>query len=214
MHCCCKEHSSKFTSSSSFASFESLLNLFVVAFTFCCQVIFIKIMIISKSDSLKISSFIKFSKMSISIFFFSIATLFAIKYMMLMLASRSSKTLHFNEHNIIKFLERFEKLCNEYEIAVKKRWIKLSWYCERSIIEFIKISTSYVDRNWTAFDKKMRKKYKNKNAKQMTNFRSFLKKYKNKTRIDDQMRIYSRQFRNISIKLIQWKQLNIYTQCS
>ena len=60
----------------------------------------------------------------------------------------------------------------------------------------------------------MRKKYKNKNAKQMTNFRSFLKKYKSKTRIDDQMRIYNRQFKNIFIKLIQWKQLNIYTQCS
>ena len=28
------------------------------------------------------------------------------------------------------------------------------------------------------------------------------------------MRTYSRQFRNISIKLIKWKQLNIYTQCS
>ena len=28
------------------------------------------------------------------------------------------------------------------------------------------------------------------------------------------MRIYSRQFKNISIKLIKWEQLNIYTQCS
>ena len=77
----------------------------------------------------------------------------------------------------------------------------------------MKTSISYVDRNWTAFDKKMRKKYKNKNVKQMTNFRLFLKKYKSKTRIDDQMRIYNHQFKNIFIKLIQWKQLNIYTQC-
>ena len=67
----------------------------------------------------------------------------------------------------------------------------------------MKTSTSYVDRNWAAFDKKMRKKYKNKNAKQMTNFHLFLKKYKNKTRIDDQMQIYNHQFKNISIKLIQ-----------
>ena len=48
----------------------------------------------------------------------------------------------------------------------------------------------------------------------MTNSRLFLKKYKNKIRIDDQMRIYNRQFKNIFVKLIQWKQLNIYTQCS
>ena len=41
--------------------------------------------------------------------------------MMFMLASRSSETLHFDEHNIIKFFERFEKLCDKYEIVIKKR---------------------------------------------------------------------------------------------
>ena len=159
-------------------------------------------MIISESNSLKIFSFIEFSKMSILIFFSSIATFFAIKYMMFMLASKFSKALHFDEHNIIEFFKRFEKLCDEYEIIVKKRWIKLFWYCERSIVEFIKTLILYVDRNWTAFNKKMRKKYKNKNAKQMTNFRLFLKKYKSKTCIDDQMQIYSCQFKSIFIKLI------------
>ena len=48
----------------------------------------------------------------------------------------------------------------------------------------------------------MKKKYKNKNAKQMTNFRFFLKKYKSKICIDDQMRIYNHQFKSIFIKLI------------
>ena len=184
-HCYCKEHFSKFTSFSSFASFENLLNLFVVALTFCCQIIFIKIMIISESDNLKIFSFIKFSKMSILIFFSSIVTFFAVKYIMFMFISKFSKTLHFDEYNIIEFFKRFKKLCDKYEIVVKKWWIKFFRYCERSIIEFMKILISYVDRNWTVFNKKMRKKYKNKNAKQMTNFRFFLKKYKNKTRIDD-----------------------------
>ena len=84
---------------------------------------------------------------------------------MFMFASKSSEALHFDEHNIIEFLKRFEKLCDEYKISVKKRWIKLFRYCERSIIEFMKTLISYVDRNWTAFDKKMRKKYKDKNAK-------------------------------------------------
>ena len=149
-------------------------------------------MIISESDSLKIFSFIEFSKITISIFFFSIATSFAVKYIMFMFALKSSETLHFDEHNIIEFFKRFEKLCDKYEVVIKKRWIKFFRYCERSIIEFMKTSTSYVDRNWTIFDKKMQKKYKDKNAKQMTNFRFFLKKYKNKTRIDDQIRIYNR----------------------
>ena len=37
-----------------------------------------------------------------------------------MLASESSKILHFDKHNIIEFLKRFEKQCNEYEIIDKK----------------------------------------------------------------------------------------------
>ena len=120
MHCCCKKHSSKITSFSLFVSFESLLSLFVVALIFCCQTIFIKIMIISESNNLKIFSFIESSKMTILIFFFSIATSFTVKYIIFMFTSKFSEMLHFDEHNIIEFLERFEKLCNEYEIVIKK----------------------------------------------------------------------------------------------
>ena len=48
----------------------------------------------------------------------------------------------------------------------------------------------------------------------MINFRLFLKKFKNKIKKNNQMRIYNRQFKSISIKLIKWEQLNIYTWCS
>ena len=84
---------------------------------------------------------------------------------MFMFISKFLKMLHFDEHNIIEFLKHFEKLCDEYEVFVKKRWIKLFYYCEQLIIEFMKTLTLYVNRNWAAFDKKMRKKYKDKNAK-------------------------------------------------
>ena len=134
--------------------------------------------------------------------------------MIFMLASKFSKTLHFNEHDITKFLEHFEKQCDKYKIIEKKWWIKLFRYCVKFIVKFMKIFSSYVDRSWKAFEKKMRKEYKDQNIKQMINFRFFLKKFKNKVKKSNQMRIYSRQFRNISIKLIKWKQLNIYIQCS
>ena len=44
-----------------------------------------------------------------------------IRYMMFMLVSKFSKILHFDEHNITKFLEHFEKQCDEYEVIEKKR---------------------------------------------------------------------------------------------
>ena len=155
MHYYCKKYFLKFTSFFSLASFVNLLNLFVVVFIFCYQIIFIEIIIILKSNSLKILSFIEFSKMTILIFFSSIATFFAIKYIMFIFISKFSEMLYFDKHNIIKFFGRFKKLCNEYKIFIKKWWVKLSRYCERSIIEFMRISTLYINRNWIAFDKKM-----------------------------------------------------------
>ena len=38
-----------------------------------------------------------------------------------MLASKSLKTLHFDEHNITKFLKRFEKRCDEYKVIEKEQ---------------------------------------------------------------------------------------------
>ena len=77
-------------------------------------------MIILELNSLRILSFIESSKMIISISFSSFVMLFAVRYIMLMFASKFFEALHFDEHNIIEFFKRFEKLCDEYEIIVKK----------------------------------------------------------------------------------------------
>ena len=136
-----------------------------------------------------------------------------VQYIMFMLVSRFLETLHFDKHNITEFLGHFEEQCDEYEIIEKKRWSRLFYYCIKFIAKFMKKKILYVDRSWKTFEKKMRKKYKNENIEQMINFRLFLKKFKNKVKKNNQIRIYNRQFKSISIKLIKWEQLNIYTQC-
>ena len=155
------------------------------------------------------SSFIYISSVSFSLIMFAI-----VRYMMFILASKFSETLHFDKHNITNFFKRFEKQCDEYEIIKKEWWIKLFCYCVRFIAKFMKIFSSYVDRRWKILEKKMRKESKDQNIEQIINFCLFLKKFKSKVRKNNQMRIYSWQFKSISIKLIKWKQLNIYTQCS
>ena len=165
MHCYCKKRYLKLISFSSIVFFRNSLNLFAVVFIFCCQAIFSKIIIILKLNNLRIFFFIEFLKMTILIFFFSLAAFFAVKYIIYMLVLKFLKTLYFDEHNIIEFFKRFKELCDQYKIFVKKWWVKFSWYCEQLIIKFIKTSISYVNRNWLAFDKEIRKKYKDKNAK-------------------------------------------------
>ena len=210
-HCCCSNERSLKSETFLSTSIESLVTLFAVAFIFCCQIIVVKLMFSSYQIDLssRNSSFIYISNVLSSLIISAI-----IRYMMFMLASKFSKILHFDKYNITKFLERFEKQCNEYKIIEKKQWIKFFCYCVRFIAEFMKIFSSYINRNWKTFEKKIQKKYKNQNIEQMINFCLFLKKFKKKIRKNNQMRIYSQQFKNISIKPIKWKQLNISIQCS
>ena len=62
-----------------------------------------------------------------------------------MLAFESSEILHFDKHNITKFLKRFEKQCDEYEIIEKS--IELNSFVIVYNSNFMKISSSYIDRN-------------------------------------------------------------------
>ena len=62
------------------------------------------------------SFFIHVSNVSLSLIMSA-----TIQYMMFILVSKFSKTLHFDEHNITKSLERFEKQCDEYKVIEKKR---------------------------------------------------------------------------------------------
>ena len=73
----------------------------------------------------------------------------------------------------------------------------------------MKIFSSYVNRSWKVFEKKMQKEYKNQNIKQIINFRFFLKKFKNKVK-----KTIKCVFTFDTLKAFRWEQLNIYIQCS
>ena len=138
-----------------FISVKSLLSLSAITFIFYCQAIIVRSMFSSHQVDLSSenSFFIHISSVLFSFIMFS-----TIWYMIFVLASRFSKALQFDKYNITKFLKRFEKQCDKYEIIEKKWWIKLSRYCVRFIAEFMKIFSSYIDRSWKIFEKRKCKK--------------------------------------------------------
>ena len=87
-------------------SIESLLTLFAVTFTFSCQTIVVESMFNSHQVNLSSENppFIYISSASSSLIISLI-----IRYIMFLFASKFSNTLHFDEYNIMKFCERFEK---------------------------------------------------------------------------------------------------------
>ena len=141
-----------------FAFFENLLTFVAIAFIFYYQTIIFESMFSFYQIDLssKSTSFFNILNVSFSLIMFSI-----VWYIIFIIAFESSEALHFNKQNITKFLKRFEKQCDEYEIIEKKHWIKLSCYCIRLIANIIKILFSYINRSWNVFEKKIKKKYKN-----------------------------------------------------
>ena len=63
-----------------------------------------------------------------------------IQYMMFMLASKFSKTLHFDKYNITEFLERFEEQCDEYKcnVSVYQRALRSSLATAVNVVRTIK----------------------------------------------------------------------------
>ena len=131
-YCCCSNKQSFKNETLSFTSFENLLILFAVAFIFYCQAIVVKLMFNFHQIDLfsKSTPFFYISNTLFSLNIFS-----TIRYIMIMLAFESFETLYFDEHNITKFLKRFEKQCDEYEVIDEKCWIKLFYYCV--VVEWI-----------------------------------------------------------------------------
>ena len=116
-HCCCSNERSFKSETFLSTSIESLLTLFTVAFIFCYQTIIVKSMFNSHQIDLssRNSFFIHISSVLFSLIIFA-----TVRYMMFMLASKFSETLHFDEHNITEFLEHFEEQYDEYKVIEKK----------------------------------------------------------------------------------------------
>ena len=117
-HCCCSNERFFKSEAFLFTSIENLLTLFTIAFIFCCQVIVVKSMFSSYQVDLS-------SKNLFFIYISSVLPLFImfsiIRYIMFMLVLNFLKILHFDEHDITKIVECFEKQCIEYEI-IEKKW--------------------------------------------------------------------------------------------
>lgn len=122
--------------------------------------------------------------------------------------------LYFNGHNVSDFLERFEEQCQEHRVEKADRFRKLPRYCEKLIGNFVKTLPAWTSQDWDSLVVLMKKEYERDDMDQKIYSLHFLEVFKSKPRTeDDDLRVYSRQFRSIAIKLANLGQLDEYTCC-
>ena len=121
-------------SSTAFFSFES--NVFI------SSMIEFASMIASLSIIASLSVIVSITDIAI---FFATETKRSFKYIVSMSLSEINEVSYFQDQNVSDFLNRFDFMCEDYELSEADRIKRLPWYCEKTIGEYLRMLTEFND---------------------------------------------------------------------
>ena len=118
----------------------------------------------------------------------------------------------FEGANISKFLERFENMCNDYQIAAFEKIYCLSWYYEMFTTCHVRFVIGFSELVWTKICTNLKKKYKNWDKAQQISSRTYLEVFKDKPRIKNaEVLQFCRDYSEISKELLEKRKLDKHT---
>ena len=126
--------------------------------------------------------------------------------------SEINEVSYFQEQNVSDFLDRFDFMCENYELFEIDRIKRLSWYCEKIIDEYLRMLIEFNDEFWQKIKKVLRKKYEKQDVNQQMNTKKFFEALIRKFRIERNLKVYCRQFYAIFTRLYKRKRLNEHTR--
>jgi hypothetical protein len=130
------------------------------------------------------------------------------RWLIIMLALRTSEAFLFDDYNITKFLDRYVDLCQDYDFEKRKKIRRLFRYCDFINEQYVRIVINANVSKWKELCKTFCKNYKNKNLNQQLHSLKYLEIFKNKMRTSlKEISQYCRQYIVISEKLIKTKKL-------
>ncbi len=112
-----------------------------------------------------------------------------------------SDILYFEEVNISEFIERFEDMCDDYQVRDKNKIKRVPRYYTQVISQFVKEIKKYQDEDWSKLKKELKKEYRADDITQQINIRQFLEILMNKLRGVKNAVNYCRQYVIIFRKL-------------
>ncbi len=131
-----------------------------------------------------------------------------LRWLIIMLASKTFETFFFDDYNITKFFDRYANLCLNYDLEEKKKIRRLFRYCDFINEQYVRAMINANVFEWKDFCKTFCKDYKDKDLNQQLHSLNYLKIFKNKVRTFlNEISQYCRQYTIISEKLIKTKKL-------
>ena len=134
-------------------------------------------------------------------------------YVTLMPYPGASNSPFFEGANVSKFLERFENMCNDYQMAASKKIRCLPWYCEMFTACHIRSVIGFLGLDWTNICTNLKKEYKNRDIAQQISSCAYLEIFKDKPRTKNaEVLQFYRNYSKISKELQEKEKLDKYTQ--
>jgi hypothetical protein len=131
-----------------------------------------------------------------------------LRWLIIMFASKTSRTSLFDEYNVIEFLDRYVNLCQNYDLEEEEKIHRLFRYCDLINEQYVRVVVNANVFDWKEFCKTLCRDYKNKNLNQQLHSLKYLKVFKNKMRTFlKEISQYCRQYTIISEKLIKTEKL-------
>ena len=110
------------------------------------------------------------------------------KYIVSMSLSGINGASYFQDQNVSDFLNRFDFMCENYELFEVDRIKRFLWYCEKTIDEYLRMLTKFNDEFWQEVKKVLRKEYEEQDVDQQMNTREFLEALIRKPRTEGDLK--------------------------
>ena len=122
-------------------------------------------------------------------------------------------SLFFEGANISKVLEKFENMCDDYQMSTFEKICRLPWYCRIFTARNVRSVIIFSGLDWIKICASLKKKYKDRDiAKQISSF-AYLESFKDKLRTENaEILQFCRDYSEISKELLSKGKLDKYTQ--
>ena len=119
----------------------------------------------------------------------------------------------FEGANISEFLERFENICDYYQMSTSEKICRLHWYFGMFTAQHVRSVIGFLGLDWIKIYASLKKKYKDRDIAQQISSRDYLEAFKDKPRIENAEVLHvCRDYSEISKELLSKRKQNKYTQ--
>ena len=119
----------------------------------------------------------------------------------------------FEGGNISEFLERFENMCDDYQMSTSEKIRRLPWYCEIFTARHVRSVIGFSGLDWIKICTSLKKEYKDRDIAQQISSRAYLEAFKDNHRTENaEVLQFCRDYSEISKELLGKGKLDKYTQ--